>query len=51
MMRLRFCDRCGRPWARHVARCPGCGRHRDVVLRMVVAAGLSAWLVALWWGR
>jgi predicted amidophosphoribosyltransferase len=51
MKGFRFCGHCGRPWARHVSRCPGCGRHRAMLFRIVVAAGASAWLVALWLGR
>ncbi len=49
MKTFRFCDRCGRPWARHVPRCPGCGRPRPCIHRAIAMAGAAAMLAALWW--
>ena len=49
MRAIDVCVRCGMPWARHVARCPGCGRERHSALRVILQLVVVAWLASLLW--
>lgn len=47
MKAIAVCDKCGMPWARHVARCPGCGCGRSLAPRLILLLVAVAWLAGL----
>ena len=49
MKKFSFCHRCGVPWARHVPRCPGCGRQRQVAVRAALLVAAGVWLTVVLW--
>ena len=46
MRSIRICRKCGSPWARHVARCPGCGSRPQATFQLVVLVVAVTWLAA-----
>ncbi len=49
MKSVGVCAACGAPWARHVERCPGCGRRRSKLARVALPLAAAIWLACMLW--